>query len=127
MPTIVNLKKEKSKYFSLLLTKNSPLMPYLKKTARESMQFGLEEALLAEQIGPSIKLVSNTETSALTFGQFFSLFGLLAGFGLVAFLTFTIELIWSKLSHSGKSYSISEHLDSLPITPTSPTSAKSMP
>ena len=104
-------------------------MPYLKKTAHESMQFGLEEALLAEQIGPSIKQVSNTETSALTFGQFCSLFGLLAGFGLVAFLTFTIELIWSKLSHSGKSYSISseEHLDSLPTTPTSPTSARSMP
>ena len=75
-------------------------MPYLKKVAYESMQFGLEEALMAERIGPSIKQVANTETSALTLGQFFSLFGILAGFGLVALLTFTIELIWSKINSS---------------------------
>ena len=49
-------------------------MPYLKKAAYESMQFGLEEALMAERIGPSIKQVANTETSALTVGQFFSHF-----------------------------------------------------
>jgi hypothetical protein len=107
-----------------MLTKNSPLRPYLKKAAYESMQFGLEEALMAERIGPSIKQVTNTETSALTVGQFFSLFGILAGFGLVAFLTFTIELIWSKLSHPGKAYSkpSADCLDS-PKTPTSPKSA----
>ena len=107
-----------------MLTKNSPLRPYLKKAAYESMQFGLEEALMAERIGPSIKQVANTENTALTVGQFFSLFGVLAGFGLVAFLTFTIELIWSKLSHPGKAYSkpSADCLDS-PKTPTSPKSA----
>ena len=91
LSSIVTLQREKSKYYSLLLTKNSPLMPYFKKMAYESIQFGLTEAVIHEWIGPEIKPIPEKGTHALTIGQTFLIFAILLGFISFSLLIYTME------------------------------------
>lgn len=90
--SIETLQREKSNYYSLLLTKNSPLMPYFKKVAYESIQFGLTEAVIHEWIGSEIKAIHEKGTHALTIGQTFIIFAVLLGFILVSLLIYAIEV-----------------------------------
>ena len=76
----------------MLLTKNSPLMPYFKRMAYESIQFGLTEAVIHEWIGPEIKPIHEKGTHALTIGQTFLIFAILLGFISVSFMICTMEL-----------------------------------
>ena len=95
--SVVNLKQGKPTFWSLMLTKNSPLTPFFKKIAIESFQFGLRDALRREWIGPDIKRVSSVKKNTLTGGQTFVLFVILLIFMLLSTVTFVIEVMISKI------------------------------
>ena len=95
--SVVNLKQGKPTFWSLMLTKNSPLTPYFKKIAIESFQFGLRDALRSEWIGPDIKSVSSVKKNTLTGGQTFLLFVVLLIFMLLSTITFVIEVMMSRI------------------------------
>ena len=95
--SLVNLQKDKSFYYSILLTKNSPLMPYFKKVAMESLEFGLTDALLLEWIGAKIKHLPSAGSKTLTAGQTFLIFILLLTFIFLSVLIYVFEVIMAKL------------------------------
>ena len=95
--SLVNLQKDKSFYYSILLTKNSPLMPYFKKVAMESLEFGLTDALLLEWIGPKIKHLPSAGSKTLTAGHTFLIFILLLTFIFLSVLIYVFEVIMAKL------------------------------
>ena len=66
-------------------------MPYFKKMAYESIQFGLTEAVIHEWIGPEIKPIPEKGTHALTIGQTFLIFAILLGFISFSLLIYTME------------------------------------
>ena len=95
--SVVNLKQGKPTFWSLMLTKNSPLTPFFKKIAIESFQFGLRDALRREWIGPDIKSISSVKKNTLTGGQTFLLFVVLLIFMLLSTITFVIEVMISRI------------------------------
>ena len=72
-------------------------MPYFKKVAFESLEYGLTDALLLEWIGPKIKHLPGAGSKTLTAGQTFLLFTLMLIFIVLSVLTYVIEVIYAKL------------------------------
>lgn len=95
--SVVNLKQGKPTFWSLMLTKNSPLTPFFKKIAIESFQFGLRDALRREWIGPDIRSVPSAKKNTLTGGQTFLLFVVLLIFMVLSTITFVIEVMISRI------------------------------
>ena len=95
--SVVNLKQGKPTFWSLMLTKNSPLTPFFKKIAIESFQFGLRDALRREWIGPDIRSVPSAKKNTLTGGQTFLLFVVLLIFMVLSIITFVIEVMISRI------------------------------
>ena len=95
--SVVNLKQGKPIFWSLMLTKNSPLTPFFKKIAIESFQFGLRDALRREWIGPDIRSVPSAKKNTLTGGQTFLLFVVLLIFMVLSIITFVFEVMISRI------------------------------
>lgn len=91
------LRKGKTTFFSLCLTKNSPLTPYFKKVATQSIQSGLREALMSEWIGPKIEKNPGVESYQLTLGKTFLLFSVLFVSVLASFIILLAEFIVIRL------------------------------
>ena len=103
--TLANLSDRRRMYFSILLTKNSPLMPYFKKVAFDSIESGLMEAVLHKWIGPKIRHSHNPEGSPLTVGQTFLVFTFLLTFIFLSLVTYFIEVITFKILMPSKQIS----------------------
>ena len=94
---ITTLADENPKYYALALTKNSPLMPYFKKIAFESLESGLTDALLLEWIGPKIKHLPNNTTDASTVGQTLLIFILMILMICFSLLVYIAEVVTAKM------------------------------
>ena len=94
---IMEFAKGRTEFYSLILTKNSPLTPFFKKIAWKSIESGLRDALMREWFGPPVKSYAEAEKVTLTFGQTFLIFIVLIGSLFVSFLIWLAEISWKKL------------------------------
>ena len=94
---IVQFAKGNTEYYSLILTKNSPLTPFFKKLAWKSIESGLRDALMREWFGPPIySSESKTTTLGLTLEQTFLIFVVILGSLLVSLFIYFLEVMWKK-------------------------------
>ena len=94
---IVQFAKGNTEYYSLILTKNSPLTPFFKKLAWKSIESGLRDALMREWFGPPIySSESKTTTLGLTLEQTFLIFVVILGSLLASLFIYFLEVIWKK-------------------------------
>ena len=93
---IVEFAKGRQEFYSLILTKNSPLTPSFKKLAWKTVESGLRDALMREWFGPPVISKADTEFNYLSFGQTFLIFVVMFGSLIVSFLIYLLEILWKK-------------------------------
>ena len=93
---IVEFAKGRQEFYSLILTKNSPLTPSFKKLAWKTVESGLRDALMREWFGPPVISKTETEFNYLSFGQTFLIFVVMFGSLIASFIIYLLEILWKK-------------------------------
>ena len=91
VPTIKTFGSFKSKYFTMIFTENSPLVPMFYQATIQAFESGAYDRLSLNWQGGPIKPVGAVDLLILTPGQVFLIFGIMCFFMVTAIFAFFLE------------------------------------